>query len=214
MLQQDPYICPNFDSCALLVIDMQNDFVQPKGTASSPEALEILPRTQALAETFRKSEQRIAHVIRLYTQDGRKAEPCRRSVLKKGTGLVIPESWGAQIAEGLLPQGAVVDHEELQWGTLKHISTNECVLFKPSWSAFYKTRLEWCLLEASTNTIVITGTWFANCVRQTIYDAMSCNLRVVAVRDCIAGITDKDCADLEKVGCSVMTADEIAAQLG
>lgn len=214
MLQQDPHTCPTFDSCALIVIDMQNDFVQPKGTASRPEALEILPRTKTLVEAFRKADKNIAHVIRLYTQNGHKAEPCRRTLLENGTELVVPDTWGALIADGLLPEGVTIDHEELQWGTPISISGKECVLYKQSWSAFYKTQLEWYLLEAPAKTIIVTGTWFANCVRQTIYDAMSCHLRVVAVRDCIAGITDKDCADLEKVGCSVLTAEEVAAQLG
>ncbi len=214
MLMQDPHTCPSFDSCALIVIDMQNDFVQPEGTASSPEALEILPRTISLVESFRKADLYIAHAIRFYDQDGRKAEPCRRTFLENGSQLVVPGTWGANMADGLLPKETVLDHEELQWGAPKHVSTKESVFYKPSWSAFYKTQLEWCLLEASADTVVIAGTWFANCVRQTIYDAMSYKLRVVAVRDCIAGITDKDCADLEKVGCSVLTADEIIAQLG
>nr|WP_287411965.1 isochorismatase family cysteine hydrolase [Pseudodesulfovibrio sp.] len=213
MLQQDPHTCPTFDSCALIVIDMQNDFVQPEGTASRPEALEILPQTITLIETFRKAHKHIAHVMRLYNQNGQKAEPCRRTQLENGTEFVIPDTWGAQIADGLLPKGTVIDHEVLQWGTPISISAKECVLYKQSWSAFYKTQLEWYLLEAPAKTVIVTGTWFANCVRQTIYDAMSCHLRVVAVRDCIAGITDKDCADLEKVGCSVLTAKEITAQL-
>ncbi|NDV20101.1 isochorismatase family protein [Pseudodesulfovibrio sp. JC047] len=213
MRQNDPHTCPNFDACALVVIDMQNDFVHPKGSVSRPEALEILPATVGLTEHFRQADRHIIHVVRLYDPSGHKAEPCRRTLLENGTELVVPETWGAQIADGLIAPDAAINHEELYWGKPHPLSPKECVLYKPSWSAFHKTQLEWHLLEASANTLVVTGTWFPNCVRQTIYDAMSCHLRVMAVRDCIAGLTDKDCADLEKVGCSVMTAKEIAAQL-
>lgn len=151
------------------------------------------------------------HVIRLYRQDGNDAERGRRAMLKSGGSLVVPGTWGAQVVEGLLPEGTQVEQGELVHGEPQNLSGSECILYKPSWSAFFKTQLEWRLLENLADTVLVTGTWFPNCIRQTIYDAMGHGYRVVAVRDAIAGITDKDVTDIEKVGCSVMTVDEVIA---
>ncbi|WP_083465778.1 cysteine hydrolase family protein [Salidesulfovibrio brasiliensis] len=214
MYLQDEHVRPDFNSCALVIVDMQNDFVLPEGTAASAEALAILPKTLVLAEGFRSLGCPIAHVIRLYRQDGSNAEGCRKTMLQSGTELVVPKTWGAQVVEGLLPDGTKVNHSELLYGEPLTISDKESILYKPSWSAFFKSQLEWRLLENLSDTVVIAGTWFPNCIRQTIYDAISLGYRPVAVRDCIAGITDKDCDDLEKVGCSVMTAAEVLAEIG
>ncbi|WP_018125040.1 cysteine hydrolase family protein [Desulfovibrio oxyclinae] len=210
MLLTDEHTRPDFGSCVLVVVDMQNDFVQPEGTASSEQALEILPRTADLVGSFREAEKPVAHVVRLYHPDGGNAERGRRTFLRSGGELVVPGTWGAQVAEGLLPEGAKVDHGELIYGEPISLGANESILYKPSWSAFFKTQLEWRILDTLAETVLVTGTWFPNCIRQTIYDAISLDYRVVAVRDCIAGITDKDCDDLTKVGCSVLTADEVA----
>lgn len=193
---------------------MQNDFVQPEGAASSEQALEILPGTVRLVRSFREAQMPVAHVVRLYHPDGSNAERGRRTFLRSGGQLVVPDTWGAQVAAGLLPEDAQVDDAELIYGEPLPLGPNESILYKPSWSAFFKTQLEWRILDTLAETVIITGTWFPNCIRQTIYDAISLDYRVVAVRDCIAGITDKDCDDLVKVGCSVLTADEVAAEVG
>lgn len=209
MLLTDEHVLPDFSACALVVIDMQNDFVQPQGTASSQEALDILPKTCELVRGFRVAQRSVIHVVRLYEQDGSNAEGCRKGMLLSGQQLVVPDTWGSQVADGLMPEGAQVDHSQLIHGEPQLLSDNESILYKPSWSAFHKTQLEWRLLENLDDTVIIAGTWFPNCIRQSIYDAISLGYRPVAVRDCIAGITDKDCADIEKVGCSVMTAEEV-----
>lgn len=208
---ENEFTKPDIERCALISIDMQNDFVLPEGSVHTPGADTMLPALQALAGKLRETRKPIVHIVRLYSQDGSNAEPCRRQDLIDGKQIVVPGTAGAELAEGLLPEGVELDADLISDVGVQGVAPAEVILYKPSWSAFFNTRLHDMLQSWDVNTALVAGTWFANCVRQTIYDAIALDYRVVAVRDCIAGITDKDQIDLEKVGCVVLNSSELSS---
>lgn len=198
---------PDMAACALVIVDMQNDFVHPDGSMVTEGAEAMLPILAGLVQRFRDRELPVLHVVRLYEQDGSNADLCRRDRLASGEQLVVPGTWGAQMAEGLLPQGTCLDEELLLDGRPQPLGGREFALYKPRWSAFFGTRLHGLLHDLGVNSVAVAGTWYPNCIHATIYDAAALDYRVIAVRDCIAGITEKDCKDLGRVCVRVADAD-------
>ena len=88
------------------------------------------------------------------------------------------------------------------------VYAQEQILYKPRWGCFYETQLDAMLRERGVTTAVIAGTWFANCVRTTIYEATARDYRAVALRDAIAGMHSDGEADLTKIQCGVCDCSE------
>ena len=77
-------------------------------------------------------------------------------------------------------------------------------------AAAVKTSLERHLRELGVSTLVFVGCNFPNCPRASIYEASERDFRVVAVTDAISGMYDRGVAELENIGVSVVTSDELA----
>jgi nicotinamidase-related amidase len=101
----DPQLAPHWNTAALVVIDVQRDFLSesPHGV---PGTTEMLPRLRELVVAFRAARRPIIYVIRLYAPDGSDADRARRTLLAGGARIVAPGSAGREIAPGLLPEDA------------------------------------------------------------------------------------------------------------
>jgi nicotinamidase-related amidase len=155
-------ICIDPARTALIVIDMQNDFVKPGGSLLVPEAEATVPAIKKLVDLARAGRMRI-----VYTQDThREGDPqwevwpehCREG------------SWGWEIVTELAPRAG------------------ETVLRKIRDDAFYGTPLDHLLRLWQVGTLVICGT-LANIGVQ--YAAGSAALRryaVVIPRDAISAL--------------------------
>ena len=153
---------------ALVVVDMQNDFVRAGGSLLVPSAEETIPAIGGLLELARSNAIRV-----VYTQDThREGDP---------EWQVWPEhardgSWGWEIVDALAP------------------ASGETVLRKLRYDAFYGTPLDHLLRLWGIDTLVICGTVANICVH---YTAASAALRwydVIIPRD---GISALDPFDLE-----------------
>ena len=71
-------------SCALITIDMQNDFVLPGSPAEIPGTLKVVPKIVKLLNHFRALGAVIVHVVRFYLPDGSNADLCRREKIRNG----------------------------------------------------------------------------------------------------------------------------------
>ena len=151
---------------ALIVVDMQNDFVSPDGRLRVPDAQATIPAIGALLEFAR------AHGIRvIYSQDTHRdgdpewriwGEHCREG------------SWGWQIVDALAP------------------AQDDTVISKVRYDAFYGTPLDHFLRLWGVETLVICGTVANICVH---YTAASAALRwydVVIPRDAISALDPFD----------------------
>lgn len=201
----DAFTAPHFESSALLVIDTQVDFLDG-GASPVAGTSDRLPEMTRLVEAYQSIDRPIVHVIRLY--DGDDIDLVRRAAIQQGASIVRPGSAGAQIAPSLLPDAGVeLDSAALVAGGLQQVGKNEVVMWKPRWSAFYRTRLDDHLQGLGVDTLVVAGCNFPNCPRATIFDASERDYRVVVARDATSQLTPDRLADAVELGvCAMSTA--------
>ena len=83
-------------------------------------------------------------------------------------------------------------------------------MYKPRWSAFYRTGLEDFFTTQSVDTVVICGCNFPNCPRTTAYEASERDYRLVLVSDATSGVYGRGIEELVNIGVAVQnTADTI-----
>jgi nicotinamidase-related amidase len=153
---------------ALIVVDMQNDFVSDGGSLQVPDAQATVPTIAELVRRFRAAG---AHIV--FTQDThRDGDP--EFAIWPVHALEGTRGW--QIVDAL------------------HPLPDDIVLRKPRYDAFYGTPLDHLLRQWGVETLVICGTVANICVH---YTAASAALRwygVVIPRDAISALDPFDLA--------------------
>jgi nicotinamidase-related amidase len=208
-MTQSRFTAPDYARAALISIDLQRDFLD-NGPFAVTGTSAVIPAICRVVSCFRTRAQPIFHVVRLYEEDGSNLDVCRRHLVDDGSIPVRSGSAGSQLAPELLPSAATLNSAVLLKGSLQLLSTNEWALYKPRWGAFYQTSLEGHLRALGVSTLVFVGCNFPNCPRASIYEASERDFRVVAVTDAISGMYDRGVAELENIGVSVVTSDELA----
>lgn len=206
---------PDKRHLALVIIDMQQDFVRPGAPSCIPGTLEALHLIARLAKRFRQKGLPIVHVVRLYLTDGSNVDLCRRAAVKqRATSIVAPGSAGAEIMTELKPFAAVrLDATLLLDGKFQPIGPREWLVYKPRWGAFYRTDLEQHLLDLGVNTLMLCGCNFPNCPRATIYEASERDFRLILVEDAVSGVYEQGLQELRNICIEVMNAEECLAWL-
>lgn len=217
MTAKDRYTRPLAGSAALVLIDVQRDFLDIPGD-DAPMPVEgtraAIPAMVKLATAFRQRGLPIVHVVRLYRPDGSNVDAVRRQSIEQGARIAAPGSAGSRIATELLPDAVELDHELLLAGGFQQLGTAEHVMYKPRWGAFYRTDLERHLHESGSDTLVFAGCNFPNCPRTSIYEASERDFRVVLVSDAISGLYDRGIAECRAIGVEVLELSETLDWLG
>jgi nicotinamidase-related amidase len=206
------HLSPHWDRAALLVIDVQHDFLDG-GAATVPGTSAVLPALESLVAAFRRIGRPIVHVIRLYEPGGSDVDLPRRAAVEAGARLVAPGTPGAAIPSGLLPGPVSLDEATLLSGRPQDVGPREVVFFKPRWSAFHRTSLEVWLRSAGCDTVVVAGCNLPNCPRATLFDASERDLRTVLAEDAVSQVTEERLADLRLIGVGTYRVDQIARAL-
>lgn len=126
---------------ALIVVDMQNDFVKEGGSLVVPDAEGTIPAVQRLLQMARESGMKVVFSQDTHT-DGDPEWEIWPEHVREG-------SWGWQIVDELQP------HE------------NETVIRKVRYDAFYGTHLDHFLRLWDVDRLVICGTVANICVHYT-----------------------------------------------
>ena len=150
---------------ALVIIDMQNDFVLPEAPLCVKGAQATVPTIQKLLDRARAEGWRVIHVIRQHRRDGSDVEIGRAPLFTQGAGICVPGTKGAEIVDELAPL------------------PDETILRKLRFSAFFQTELDMILRRLKIDTLLIAGTQYPNCVRGTATDAMSHDYNTIVVTD-------------------------------
>lgn len=186
-------------SPALLLVDMQNEFVHPQGKLFVPGAPETVPRLAVVLQAFRQAGLPVIHVRREHRPDGSDVETVRREAFRRLGGFCLPGSWGAEFTPELTPVAG------------------ERVVVKRGWSAFLGTELHGRLQEMDVRTLVIGGTQTPNCVRATLYDATSLGYEVVLLGDGTSSgspeVQAANLRDLSALGIPILSCAEVIAFL-
>ena len=203
------YTRPHRDSVALLTIDTQKDFSRRGAPAEIEGTAEAVPQMQRLVAAFRSAGAPVVHVVRLYRADGSNADRCRKERIESGTEIVQPGTDGAELVAELKPSSDVrLDAEQLLRGEFQSIGPREWVMYKPRWSAFYRTALADFLDTRSVDTVVVCGCNFPNCPRATMYAASERDYRLVFVSDATSGVYERGIDELESIGVRVEESAE------
>lgn len=133
---------------ALVVVDMQNDFVKEGGSLVVPDAEATLPNIRSLLDLARGSGMRV-----VYSQDTHTTGDPEWEIWPEHTR---EGAWGWNIVEELAPR------------------EGETVIRKVRYDAFYGTNLDHFLRTWGVDTLVICGTVANICVH---YTAASAGLR-------------------------------------
>ena len=86
---------------ALVIIDMQNDFVLPEAPLCVKGAQATVPTIQKLLDRARAEGWRVIHVIRQHRRDGSDVEIGRAPLFTQGAGICVPGTKGAEIVDEL-----------------------------------------------------------------------------------------------------------------
>ncbi|MDO8876563.1 MAG: cysteine hydrolase [Pseudolabrys sp.] len=162
----------NLSSAALLLVDLQNDFIHPKGAyarggQTNADIAALPARLKPLADLMRQQGSLI--VATLFTLvPGRGGEPIISPHLKSlrpflGKGDFSPGAWGQQLVEELAPA--------------------DCSVEKIAYSAFYMTRLEWLLRKCGIERLYVGGIVTNGGVASTVRDAHVREIDCVVLED-------------------------------
>jgi len=203
-------LTPNYQHCALLVIDFQNDFILPGAPAEIAGSYAVLPKLQQLVCHLRSQQIPIIHVVRCYLPDGSNVDLCRRTAIQQGPRFISPDSMGADFPAALKPpQAPPLDWNALLDGQFQPLAKQEWVMYKSRWGAFFHTNLEAFLHQHAINTLLFAGCNFPNCPRTTIYEASERDFRLVLAADAMSGLYEQGLRELQKIGVTVLDTDAI-----
>lgn len=195
----DHYTAPHYATSALLLIDVQNDFLDD-GPAPIPGTRDIVPDLAVLAESFRYHGRPVVHVVRRYVAPD--IDSVRRAAVEAGARIVAPGTEGAAIPNDVLPAAGAgrIDEDALLAGDMVRVGPVEYVMWKPRWSAFHRTPLEAELARLGVDTVVIAGCNMPNCPRATAFDATARDLRTVVVADAVSRFAPHHHDELASIG--------------
>ncbi len=176
---------------ALLIIDMQNDFVREGAPLRVRDAESIVGRVQQVLGAFRRSRLPVFHILRVHRPDGSDVEIFRRDIFRQ-TPFAVEETMGAQVISDLEPV------------------PGEYLIRKTRMSAFMQTELDLMLRTLSVDTVFVTGIQTPNCIRTTVFDAFALNYRTFLVEDAVAAQNEEihrsNCRDMAAIGVGMVTA--------
>jgi len=179
---------------ALIVIDVQNDFVLPGAPMSVAGAMAVVPNIKKLLEAFRRQSLPVFHLVREHRPDGSDVEITRlEDFLARGPYLT-PGTHGCEIVAGLEPL------------------PNEYRIVKTRFSAFMNTELDLILRRLKISRIMVCGVQYPNCVRATIFDGVALGYNVTLITDAAAAQTDEiaraNIIDIANIGVTCITTDQ------
>lgn len=183
-----PYQLKQIDpkKTAMIVVDMQNDFVAEGVPMQSAQALAMVPR---LAETLSFCRQKgikviyTAHVHRRDGSDMGLYDDLYPPIASRAS--LVDETPGVDIYPALTP------------------APGEHVIKKHRYSGFFATDLDLMLREWGIDTVIISGTTTENCCLSTAREAMFLNYKTVFLSDATGTF------DYPDVGQGAMSAEEV-----
>ncbi len=171
---------------ALIIVDMENDFVAEGAPLRAKMAPAVVPPLKRALAHARKTGMRVIFTTHAHRRDG-----CDMGVFGRSKPPIV---------EGK----ALVDGEEgiEIYDELKPLP-NEVVIKKRRYSAFYGTDLDIVLRSSGMEAVIITGVTTENCCHATARDALFHNYGVIFLSDATGTF------DYPDMGYGAMSAAEV-----
>jgi ureidoacrylate peracid hydrolase len=183
-----PYRFESIDPArtAMIVVDMQNDFVANGAPLQSKQANALVDELARVLDFCREHGIRVIYTAHVHREDGSDMglyDDLYPPIEQRAA--LVADSTGAEIFPALAPK------------------PGEHVIRKHRYSGFFATDLDLILREWGIDSVVITGTTTENCCHATARDAMFHNYRVAFLSDATGTF------DYPDVGYGAMSADDV-----
>ena len=192
---------------ALIIVDLQNDFLSPEGAYA---------RGGAVSETARALPTRVASVARAVKASGGLVAASQFTLWPDAIGepMISPHLLALRpflrrgdFAPGSIGQASVAELQPL-------IDVSVC---KVAYSAFFNTQLDWVLRHAGIDTVAVCGIVTNGGVASTVRDAHVRDYHVIVLSDGCAAFSEAAhqaaLSDMASVG-EVMDSATFLKQLG
>ena len=171
---------------AIIVIDMQNDFVAEGAMLRSAQAAAMVPKLASALDFCRENGIKVIYTAHAHRKDG--------SDMGMYDDLYPPIANRASLVDGT--KGVEI------FGELAP-ATGEHVIKKHRYSGFFATDLDMILRGMGITTVVVSGTTTENCCHATARDALFHDYKVVFLSDATGTF------DYPDVGQGAMSAEEV-----
>ena len=179
---------------AIIVVDMENDFIAPGAPLETPMGRDLIPTLQKLLGHARDLGMTVIYTTHAHRRDG-----CDMGLfgeiwppIASGDGLVDGGP-GVDIYPDVAPVG------------------DEVVIKKHRYSGFFGTDLDIILRTRKIDTVVVTGVTTETCCHATARDAMFNGYRVAFISDATGTYDFPDCgfgeipaAELHRVSLGIL----------
>lgn len=187
------------DKCALLVIDMQDEFVKPDLTPFwVPESTKQVPRIKQLCDFCREVGIPVIYTAYAHTHN-------RLDRPRSLTFMPINNPEIEFTRSSLFQDGKIYDELSPR--------EDEIVIYKPSYGAFYDTPLETILKNLEKDTIIVCGTVTNYCCGMTARQGFERGFKVVFGSDINSSdfqeLHEAELKILRRGFARVLTTDEI-----
>jgi nicotinamidase-related amidase len=184
---------------ALLVIDMQNDFIIDGAPLRVAQGTTVIPKIREVLGEFRARDLPVFHILRVHRRDGSDVEITRQELFRKQP-FAVAGTRGAAVVDELTPL------------------PGEYVIPKIRMSAFIGTGLDLILRNLGITDLVVTGIQTPNCIRTTVFDAIAYNFPVMLVEDAVGAQSDEihhaNVRDMANIGVRIIRARDLNSMLG
>ncbi|MEU7613983.1 cysteine hydrolase [Micromonospora sp. NPDC049204] len=191
----------DLSTTALLVIDMQRDFLEPGGFGASlgndvGQLRRTIPPLAALLADARTVGMTIVHTREGHLPD---LSDCPPAKLSRGAPSMRIGDLG--------PKGRILVRGEYGHDIIDELTPlpDEPVIDKPGKGAFYATELDGLLAERGVRSLLVTGVTTEVCVHTTVREANDRGYECLVLADCVGSYFP----EFQRVG-----LDMIAAQGG
>jgi len=183
---------------ALLIIDMQNDFVLEGKPLRVAGAHAVIPKIQSVLSVFRTRSLPVFHVLRVHRPDGSDVEIIRQDRFRQQP-FAVAGTHGAAVIDELAPR------------------EGEYIVTKVRMSAFIGTELDLMLRTLGVTNLFVCGIQTPNCIRTTVFDGIAYNYPVVLVGDATGASSEEvhraNVWDMQNIGVQIVKSGEIQAAL-
>jgi nicotinamidase-related amidase len=168
-------------STALVIIDMQRDFLEPggfgEGLGNDVSLLQaVVEPLQAVLAAARETGMLVIHTREGHRSDMTDCPPSKRARGQLEFGIGSPG-----------PKGRVLIRGEFGHGIVDELAPapGEIVLDKPGKGAFYATDLELILRNQAITSLIVTGVTTEVCVHTTVREGNDRGFECLVVSDCV-----------------------------
>ncbi|NLI56469.1 cysteine hydrolase [bacterium] len=189
----------DFKRSVLLIVDMEYGFLDSKSPLFVNLGFEIVANIKKILNIYREKKLPIIFVKREHRKSGIDIDKTRVEIFKKSKGLILENDKSSEIIDDLKP--------------LK----DEIIVIKRRWSSFFGTELDILLRRLNINNLIVTGIQTPNCIRATVYDALSLDYNVILISDGTESksmkIRENNLLEMKNIGVKILKTEEFIKEL-